>query len=78
MQINVRASSTGWYDIGTLPSELRPSEDLRFTYYDNNQLDPTKLILEGMLKSTGVLRVYIFSDLVNKDIVPTGVLTYFT
>lgn len=71
------ASSTGWYTIGTLPSQLRPKDNMRFAGFDNgaNRYASSPAI-PILLDTNGKLQAYFFGDHLTMQ--PFGTITYIT
>ena len=70
-------ASTGWYTFGTLPSQLIPKDNTRFSGFDNGAnryaSSPSIPIL---LDTNGKLQAYFFSDHLTMQ--PFGTITYLT
>lgn len=71
------ASSAGWYTIGTLPSQLIPKDNMRFSGFDNgaNRYASSPAI-PIFINATGNIQVYFFNDHLTMQ--PFGMITYLT
>ena len=70
-------ASTGWYTIGTLPSQLIPKDNTRFSGFDNgaNRYASSPSI-PFLLDPSGKLQAYFFSDHLTME--PFATITYLT
>lgn len=72
---SITASGEGWYTIGTLPQEIRPSMMLRYAVFDNAATSyKTNTAIPIEISKSGVLQAYFFSDKLKAQ--PQGALTY--
>ena len=74
----VTAESFGWYNLGTLPQELQPINNLCFPAYDNNAEQKINQFTHAMFLHTNCrLNFYAYKDHLSNN-KPVTVVTYLT
>lgn len=73
----ITVSSASWHPLGTLPQELRPSMNLRFTGFDNSaETYAASPVLPFTISASGAVSVYFFRD--KLTMTPHASVTYIT